>query len=175
VVHYCVNSSSCSYLFPSNRIACSLEELSHVIVGSSAVSAGVCPWQVLLLHRMELFTPSLTSTFIILALIFSIAFRKLGSRDLRVTAEERSAQRPWVYHGQACHSEQWLCKLICHLRLSSYLILGVCIPLRVCVRSGDGSFYRSTQRHYRRLIYYYIILLHVSVVRPSSSRKYINR
>jgi hypothetical protein len=29
--------------------------------------------------------------------------------------------------------------------------------------------------HYRRLIYYlYIILLHVSVVRPSSGRKYIN-
>jgi hypothetical protein len=30
--------------------------------------------------------------------------------------------------------------------------------------SGDGSFYPSTQRQYRRLIYYYIILLHVSVV-----------
>jgi hypothetical protein len=30
-------------------------------------------------------------------------------------------------------------------------------------------FYPSTQRHYRRLIYYlYIIMLHVSVVRPSS-------
>jgi hypothetical protein len=36
--------------------------------------------------------------------------------------------------------------------------------------SGDVSFYLSTQRHYRRLIYYYIILLHVSVVRPSSGR-----
>jgi hypothetical protein len=37
-----------------------------------------------------------------------------------------------------------------------------------------GVFHPSTQRHYRRLIYYlYIILLHVSVVRPSSGRKYI--
>jgi hypothetical protein len=36
--------------------------------------------------------------------------------------------------------------------------------------SGDGGFYPSTQRHYRRLIYYYIILLHVSVVRPSSGK-----
>jgi hypothetical protein len=36
--------------------------------------------------------------------------------------------------------------------------------------SLDGSFYPSTQRQYRRLIYYYIILLHVSVVRPSSGK-----
>jgi hypothetical protein len=36
---------------------------------------------------------------------------------------------------------------------------------------GDGGFYSSTQRHYRRLIYYvYIILLHVSVIRPSSCK-----
>jgi hypothetical protein len=36
--------------------------------------------------------------------------------------------------------------------------------------SGDGSFYPSMQHHYCRLIYYYIILLHVSVVRPSSGK-----
>jgi hypothetical protein len=36
-----------------------------------------------------------------------------------------------------------------------------------------GFFYPSTQRRYRRLIYYYIILLHVWVVRPSSGSKYI--
>jgi hypothetical protein len=37
---------------------------------------------------------------------------------------------------------------------------------------GDGVFYPSTQRHYRRLILLLIlfILLHVSVVRPSSGR-----
>jgi hypothetical protein len=38
-----------------------------------------------------------------------------------------------------------------------------------------GVAYPSTQRHYRRLILLVIllILLHVSVVRPSSGRKYI--
>jgi hypothetical protein len=44
----------------------------------------------------------------------------------------------------------------------------------ISLLSGDGGFYPSAQRHYRRLIYYYIILLHVSVVRPSSGRTYIN-
>jgi hypothetical protein len=39
---------------------------------------------------------------------------------------------------------------------------------------GDRSFCPSMQRHYRRLIYCYIILLHVSVIRPSSGREYIN-
>jgi hypothetical protein len=34
---------------------------------------------------------------------------------------------------------------------------------------GDGGFIPSTQRYYRRL-FYYLILLHVSVVRLSSSR-----
>jgi hypothetical protein len=55
----------------------------------------------------------------------------------------------------------------------TWLNLGCLHPV-ACVRSDDGGFYiPSTQRHYRRLIYYYIIFLHVSVVRPSSSRKYI--
>jgi hypothetical protein len=58
----------------------------------------------------------------------------------------------------------------CRLRRRLLLTLGYLHPV-ACVRSGDGFFYPSTQRHYRRLIY---ILLHVSVVRPSSSRKYIN-
>jgi hypothetical protein len=56
---------------------------------------------------------------------------------------------------------------------NKYLGLGCLHPV-ACERSGDGSFYPFTQRHYRRLIYYHIILLHVSVVRPSSGRKYIN-
>jgi hypothetical protein len=80
--------------FPSNRIACSLEELSHVIVGSSVVSAEVCTWQVLLLYRMGLFTQPLTSTFIILARIFNIAFLNIGSTYLRGRAKARSVQRP---------------------------------------------------------------------------------
>jgi hypothetical protein len=46
----------------------------------------------------------------------------------------------------------------------------VCLGVSILVRPGDGFFIPSTQRHYRRLIYYYIILLHVSVIRPSSSR-----
>jgi hypothetical protein len=37
------------------------------------------------------------------------------------------------------------------------------------VRSGDGGFYAPMQRHYRRLILL-LILLHVSVVQPSSGR-----
>jgi hypothetical protein len=59
--------------------------------------------------------------------------------------------------------------------LKRHLILGVCIQLRVSDQVL-GGFYPSTQRHYRSLIYYYkyIILLHVSVVRPSSGREYIN-
>jgi hypothetical protein len=44
-----------------------------------------------------------------------------------------------------------------------------CLHPVACVRSGDGFFYPSTQRHYRRLILL-LILLHISVVRPSSSR-----
>jgi hypothetical protein len=40
----------------------------------------------------------------------------------------------------------------------SIVNLGCLYPV-VCVRSGDGGFYPSTQRHYHRLIYYYIILL----------------
>jgi hypothetical protein len=41
------------------------------------------------------------------------------------------------------------------------------------VRSGDGGFCPSTQRHYHRLILL-LILLHVSVVRPSSGRNIVN-
>jgi hypothetical protein len=43
----------------------------------------------------------------------------------------------------------------------------------VCERSDDVGFNPSTQRHYRRLILL-LILLHVSVVRPSSSRTIVH-
>jgi hypothetical protein len=61
----------------------------------------------------------------------------------------------------------------CFIRTKS-VKFSVCLKHDVSVGSGDGDFHLSTQRHYRRLIYYYIILLHISVVRPSSARKYIN-
>jgi hypothetical protein len=65
-----------------------------------------------------------------------------------------------------------------HLKFLEYTVvrasLACCVLIKQYVISGDGSFYPSTQRHYRRLIYYYIVLLHVLVVRPSSERKYIN-
>jgi hypothetical protein len=50
--------------------------------------------------------------------------------------------------------------------LKTNLILGVCILLRV-------GFNPSTQHHYRRSILL-LILPHVSVVRPSSSRTIVN-
>jgi hypothetical protein len=53
-------------------------------------------------------------------------------------------------------------------KIKNILNLG-CLHLVACVRSGDGGFYPSTQRHYRRLILL-LILLHVSVVRPYSGR-----
>jgi hypothetical protein len=42
-------------------------------------------------------------------------------------------------------------------------------PWKLVYESGEGFFYPSTQRHYHRLILL-LILLHVSVVRPSSGR-----
>jgi hypothetical protein len=55
--------------------------------------------------------------------------------------------------------------ILCNLNLG-------CLHPVACVRSGEGGFYPSTQRHYLRLILILIllILLHVSVVRPSSSK-----
>jgi hypothetical protein len=41
------------------------------------------------------------------------------------------------------------------------------------VRSGDGGFCPSTQRHYRRIILL-LILPHVSVVRPCSGGNIVN-
>jgi hypothetical protein len=53
--------------------------------------------------------------------------------------------------------------------------VGFQVHIAVVTNQVMEVFYPSTQRHYRRLIYYlYILLLHVSVVRPSSGRKYIN-
>jgi hypothetical protein len=62
-----------------------------------------------------------------------------------------------------------------------------CLHLVACVRSGDRSFYlfiilillhvsillRGSCDRVFLSVYYTIILLHVSVIRPSSSRKYI--
>jgi hypothetical protein len=53
----------------------------------------------------------------------------------------------------------------------SILILGVCILLHVWDHVM-GVLYPSSQRHYRRLILL-LILLHVSVVRPSSRFSFI--
>jgi hypothetical protein len=62
-------------------------------------------------------------------------------------------------------------KMLYNNSLVYYLKLGCLHPV-ACVRTGDGVFYPSTQRDYRRLILL-LILLDVSVVRPSSGRKYI--
>jgi hypothetical protein len=43
------------------------------------------------------------------------------------------------------------------------------LSIKLLKSSGDGVFYPSTQRQYRRLILL-LILLHISVVRPSSGR-----
>jgi hypothetical protein len=83
-----------------------------------------------------------------------------GQRTNRGSENEISDRRP------SREATEW--------RNCYILILGCLHPV-ARVRSGVGFFYLSMQRHYRRLIYYlYIILLHASVVRPSSGRKYIN-
>jgi hypothetical protein len=45
----------------------------------------------------------------------------------------------------------------------------IIVKLAMDILLGDGGFYPSTQRHYRRLVLL-LILLHVPVVRPSSGR-----
>jgi hypothetical protein len=49
-------------------------------------------------------------------------------------------------------------------------IAGLLMSASKLLKSGDGSLYPSTQRQYRRLIYYDNTLLHVSVVRPLSGK-----
>jgi hypothetical protein len=60
----------------------------------------------------------------------------------------------------------------------NYILINIfnlrCLRPVACVRSGDGGFlYPSTQRHYPKIILL-LILLSVSVVRPSSSRNVVN-
>lgn len=56
-----------------------------------SISAPVCPWQVLLLHRMECFTPRLTFTFIILTPRFSTTFFNVGSTETSGSPVSRRA------------------------------------------------------------------------------------
>jgi hypothetical protein len=60
-------------------------------------------------------------------------------------------------HGFEFHSRYWS---------SSWVFASCC----VCEIRWWGLLYPYTQRHYRRLILI-LVLLHVSVVRPSSSKK----
>jgi hypothetical protein len=73
---------------------------------------------------------------------------------------------------------QWLTKVDVPFPLGSRTVPGLSYQLFIATEpqrllsSGDGGVsYLSSQRHYRRLILL-LILLHVSVVRPSSGKIY---
>jgi hypothetical protein len=60
--------------------------------GFVSISTPVCPWQVLLLYRMECFTPPLTSKFIILTLCFNTTFFNVSNTETSGISVLRRAQ-----------------------------------------------------------------------------------